>query len=149
MDTEFQRVWNRVKAAGSTDDAAVLRGFIRGELQDAAEYTRLAGKTGAMRVRRLLAGLAAEERRHAKRLQAASFMLFGGNTASIARAPKDEERILGALRRRYARERESTEAYGAAAQATANETLQNLYRDLSAEERKHAEALCALLEEML
>lgn len=149
MDTEFQRVWNRVRAAGSADDAAILRGFIRGELQDEAEYARLAGKTGALRVRRLLAGFAADEHRHVKRLQAAAFMLFGGNTASTAQVPEDEERILSALRRRYSREREAAEAYDAAAHSTANETLKNLYGELSAEEWKHAKALCTLMEEMM
>ena len=149
METDFQRVWNRVKASGLTDDAEVLSGFIRDELRDADDYLEIARKTRALRVRRLLAGLAEDERRHAKRLQAASYMLFGGNTAASMRRKAGDERVLAALRRKYAQELDGAGSYRTAADNTANEALKKLYAEIAAEEQKHAERLCAMLEELL
>ena len=149
MDTSFTRVWNRVKASGPVDDSAVLKGFIRDELRDAADYSGLIRKTGAPRVRKLLASLAADERRHARKLQAADYMQYGRSSIPSENQKSGDERILSALRRRYTLELEAAESYRTAAETAANETLKGLYSELSEEERKHADALCALLEQML
>lgn len=149
MEAKFKEVWSRVKSTGPFDDAAELSKFIRDELKDAADYSALIRKTGALRVRKLLMLLASDERRHAKKLQAAAYMLYGDNPLPTEERQNRDERILSALRRRYAAEWEGAEAYEAAASSTANETLKKLYRELSGEERKHAEALYALLEQML
>ena len=149
METDFQRVWNRVKASGLTDDAEVLSGFIRDELRDADDYLEIVRKTNALCARRLLAAVAEDERRHAKKLQAASYMLFGGNTIPSIRRKAKDERVLAALRRRYAQELNGAESYRTAADNTANEALKKLYTEIAAEEEKHAERLCAILEKQL
>ena len=149
METEFQRVWNRIKAAGTFDEVTVLNNLICNELQDAVAYSRLSQRTGTTRTRKRLSDLAADERRHAKRLQSAAYMLFGGNTMPSLQLQKEKERGLEALRRRYARELEGIAAYKSAAEATAYGTLKKLYSALYAEEEKHAAVLCSLIEEML
>ena len=149
MEASFDRVWKRVMASEPFDDAEMLRRFVRDEMRDAADYTCLARKTGALHVRRVFTSFAAEERRHAKKLQAAAYMNFGENTITAEQKKKDEERMLAALRRRYAMELDSTEAYRTAAGNTSIETLKKLYLELSKEEHKHAEILCSLLEQMM
>ena len=76
-------------------------------------------------------------------------MLFGGNTVPPARRKTGEERILAALRRRYSQELVGAEGYRKAAENTANEALKKLYTEIAAEEQKHAEHLCTMLEEQL
>ena len=150
METSFEKVWKRVKASEPFDDAKKLKEFIRDEMSDAADYTRLARKTRAIHVKRRFTSFAAEERRHANKLQAAAYMLFGENTVSAdCEKKKDEERMLSALRRRYTMEQNSAEAYRTAAENTSKETLKKLYLELSKEEHRHAETLCSLLEEMM
>lgn len=149
METSFDRVWKRVKASEPFDDAETLRRFIRDEMRDAADYTWLARKTGALPVRRIFTSFAAEERKHAKKLQAAAYMNFGENTIPSDQKKKDEERMLAALRRRYTMERDSAEAYSTAAENTSIETLKKLYLELSQEEHTHAETLCSLFEQMM
>ena len=149
METSFDRVWKRVKASEPFDDAETLRRFIHDEIRDAADYTWLARKTGALPVRRIFTSFAAEERRHAKKLQAAAYMNFGENTIPSDQKKKEEERMLAALRRRYTMERDSAEAYSTAAGNTSIETLKKLYLELSKEEYTHAETLCSLLEQMM
>ena len=149
MDTSFERVWNRVKGASSENDSAILYGFIRDEQRDAADYACLACRTCAPNVRKLLMNLSEEERRHAKKLQAAAYMLFGEKTESCEPRYTAHERMLHALRGMHSRETEGAEAYSTAAESTSRESLKTLYRELSTEEQKHAEALCALLENLL
>lgn len=150
METSFEKVWKRVKASEPYDDAEKLKEFILDEMRDAADYTRLARKTRAIHVKRRFASFAAEERRHANKLQAAAYMLFGENAVSADREKdRDEERILGALRRRYAMELDRAETYRTAAENTSKETLKKLYMELSREEHQHAETLCSLLEQMM
>lgn len=149
METSFEKVWKRVKASEPFDDAEKLQGFIRDELRDAADYIWLARKTGALPLRRVFMSLAEEERKHAKKLQAAAFMNFGLTAIPSDQKKKDEERMLGALRRRYTMEQSSAEAYLTGAEKTSKETLKKLYLELSEEEHKHAEMLCLLLENMM
>ena len=59
------------------------------------------------------------------------------------------ERILSALRSRYAGELQRAEAYSAAAGNVSHAHLKKLYGELADEERRHAEKLCNLLEELL
>ena len=58
MEAKFKEVWSRVKSTGPFDDAEELSKFIRDELKDAADYSALIRKTGALRVRKLLMLLA-------------------------------------------------------------------------------------------
>ena len=60
METEFQRVWNRIKAAGTFDEVTVLNNLICNELQDAVAYSRLSQRTGTTRTRKRLSDLAAD-----------------------------------------------------------------------------------------
>ena len=115
METNFEKVWNRVKAYESIDDTDEIKRFIRDELRDAAEYAWLAEKTRALRIRKMLAQFAADERTHARKLQAAAYVIFGENSIPAEPKKTGDERILRALRRRYGIELESAEAYRKAA----------------------------------
>lgn len=149
MEDRFQRVWDRVSAKGPEAEQEKLAAFIREELRDAADYTDMIRRTGSTRVKKLLAHLAAEESGHARRLQAAAYMLSGRTIFMPKKTQNHNERILASLRRRYASEQSSADAYGRAAAASDNEILRKLYADIAAEEEKHAAELCALLERML
>ncbi len=149
METKFERVWNRVTGTEPKDDAGKLEEFIRYELRDAEDYKRLARRTGAQSIRNLLFRLSEDEHKHARKLQASSYLLFGGKAGPIKPQHSEDKRILSALRSKYAEEISSAEAYSSAARSTARDGLRTLYGELAAEERKHAEALCKLLESLL
>ena len=76
-------------------------------------------------------------------------MNFGQTAIPSDQKKKDEERMLGALRRRYTMEQSSAEAYLTGAENTSKETLKKLYLELSEEEHKHAEMLCLLFENIM
>ena len=149
MEIDFDRVWKRVKSAEPVDEGTQLTSFIQAELRDAADYEELAGRTGAVRVRKLFLALSRVEKSHAKKLQTAEYLLFGGHAAHSMNRQSGNERILSALRSRYAGELQRAEAYSAAAGNVSHAHLKKLYGELADEERRHAEKLCNLLEELL
>ena len=118
-------------------------------MQDAADYAAMSRCTKAEPVRKKLITLSAEERKHAKKLQTAAYMLFGGNMPIPEVRPKRCGRILGELRRRFEEEQRGADAYNAAAGSTGKACLKKLYAELAEEETRHAEELYALLERML
>ena len=149
METSFEKVWKRVNASEPFDDAAKLQGFIRNELRDADDYIRIARKSRAPGVRKLLTSFAGDERRHAQKLLAVGYLQFGRDNVPAEREKKGDERILSALRRRYSAELESAEAYSRTAEVTADKMLKKLYLELAQEEQKHAETLWAMFEQMM
>lgn len=127
------------------DCAPLLQEMIRRELADVREYQALARRVGGNQARAFQA-LASEEKRHAKRLSAAYFLISG------VRYWPDGEKItpptsyLGALRRRFGMEQEGMAAYLAGAEATADPCLRQLFLDHAKEEWDHACRIRSMVE---
>jgi hypothetical protein len=111
-------------------------------------YQQLARRTAGP-FARTLSGLAADQRRHAKRLSAAAFLISGvrlfpaeGRGAALP-AP-----LPAALRAAFAWEQQTESVLRAAAVETADEALQSLYLELAEEDAAHADAVRGLLEQL-
>ena len=147
MDNHFQQVWGRVTASGTDAPAEDLDRFADEEQQAAEEYAQLARNTRSAEAKRLFQRLSGEEREHSRRLRAMAYLLQGNRKPPKAeKKPVSGERTLQALRRRYAAEQESAEAYSRAAEKTKDERLRGLYQALAQDERRHGKALLALLQ---
>ena len=121
-----------------------LQQFIQAELQDAATYRALArrGRSGSR-----FATLASQERRHAKRLSTAYFLISGVRYLPADRAaPRLESTYLGTLRARFQAEQRGEAVYRAAAEHCQDPCLQALYLELAEEELGHSRVLRDILE---
>ena len=133
--------------AASAVHGAQLQQFIADELADWKYYQTLARRAG--NGGRVLATIAADERRHAKRLSTAYFLITGVRYWPVDRAPAPPAGPLpAALRQRFAAEQRGAAAYQAAAEETADPCLQALYRELAGEEDAHTWMIRGLLEQM-
>ena len=133
--------------AASAVHGPQLQGYIAGELSAWKLYQALARRAGAGG--RVLAAIAADERRHAKRLSAAYFLISGVRFWPAEQAGAAPFRALpGALRQRFADEQRELGAYQAAAAETADPCLRELFLELAGEEAEHARLLRGLLEQM-
>ncbi len=150
MEPSFEEVWNRVKGERPKDDLAQLNAFLADERRTAADYGRMTACTGAIRAKRLFRQLAAEENEHARQLQSVAFLLNGKGHVQRVDAPmKPCRKILQEIRRLYANEEKSADAYAKAAGSTADHRLREIYADLASQERKHGEKLSTLLKELM
>ncbi len=126
----FARVWGRV-APGSGEGCPI----------------EVLPPTGT--AARSLSSMAADERRHAKRLSAAFFLISGvrflPETQPISRPICG---LMGSLRERFWEEQHGAAAYLASAEEAADPCLAALYRELAAEEGAHADLLRAMVERM-
>ncbi len=123
-------------------EAELLRCFLRDELADAQTYRCLAALAPSAEGRRLLRSFAADETEHAKRLQAAYFLITGetyGVTVVLPPQPKLPWRDR--LRQRYHEETCGAAHYAHAGKETADVCLARLFQSLSADEYRHAELL--------
>ena len=121
-----------------------LQQFIQEELGDAATYRALArrGRSGSR-----FAALAAQERRHAKRLSAAYFLISGVRYFPDEQAlPRLEGTYLGTLRARFQAEQRGEAAYRMAAESCQDPCLRELYLELAEEELHHSRVLREILE---
>ena len=123
-----------------------LQAFIVRELADMRTYQALARRAPSAAAR-ALGAMAADERRHAKRLSTAYFLISGVRFWPEQRAAAAAQgALLGALRARFVEEQRGEAAYLAAADATADPCLRELYRDLAGDESAHAWQLRTILE---
>lgn len=133
---------------GSEQYADLLREMIDGETEDFRTYQALARRAGGAGAR-LLGAMAADERRHAKRLGTAYFLITGERYQSPnqngSRPPMD---LMNGLREQFIQEQRGSSAYQGAAQETADPCLRQLYQELSREEAAHARMIRSLLEQM-
>lgn len=125
-----------------------LQRFVDQELADWRCYQSLSrraqGNSG-----RLLSAIAADERRHAKRLSTAYFLLSGVRYWPIDRKMNPTPAPFAAsLRERFMAEQRGAAAYQAAAAETADPCLRQLYEELSGEEDAHAWLIRGILEEL-
>ena len=125
--------------------AGLLQELVRRELADWREYQALARRAGGA-PSRVLAGMAGEKKRRAKRLSAAYFLISGvkywPEGEGVPRFPS----YLGTLRRRFAQEQDTMSAYLAGAEATSDPCLQQLFWEHAQENWTHACQLRKLVE---
>jgi len=156
----INRAWARVSATdedpaphprrtaaetcSSSSDAEILREFIKNELCDAAYYDILACRTSFQKARNIFRCAAADERCHAKKLQAEYFILTC-DTCSPPHPTPCVPATLCALRDRYQSEKKGSEAYMTAAAETSNAALADLYTCFAHDEARHSEEMKALI----
>lgn len=129
------------------DCIPMLQEMIRRELADWREYQALARRTGGSQARQFQA-LAEAEKRHAKRLCGACFLISGVRYWPDGGRSMPQPSYLGALRRRFRQEQEAMAAYLAGAEATADPCLQELFREHAKEEWEHACRIRAMVEQV-
>ena len=128
--------------------APLLREMMDGETEDFRTYQALARRAGG-NATRMLSTMAADERRHAKRLAAAYFLITGEQYRSPnlngSRPPMD---LMTGLREQFIQEQRGASAYQGAAQETGDPCLRQLFQELGQEEMAHARMIRSLLEQM-
>lgn len=138
----------RCLGPSSAVHGAELQEFILEELRDHRTYQALAQRAPG-RSRQTLAGIAADEMRHAKRLSAAYFLISGVRYWPLERAAcRNEGGWLNALRCRFLEEQKGEAAYRAAAGRTGDPCLRELYLELAEDENSHGWLLRGILEAM-
>lgn len=119
------------------DCVPMLQEMIRHELADWREYQTLARRVGGHQAK-VFQALANEEKRHAKRLSAAYFLISGVRYWPEGEKVTPPTSYLGALRRRFGVEQAGMAAYLAGAEATSDPCLRQLFLDQAKEEWDHA-----------
>ena len=98
---------------------------------------------------RVLATIAADERRHAKRLSTAYFLISGVRYWPVDRVPNPSPApFSAALREHFMEEQRGAAAYQTAAAETADPCLHELFLELAGEEDSHAWLLRSVLEQL-
>lgn len=150
----FDRLWARVQGAADTaaapaqkrGEAAVLRGFLDETAQSLAlERRQLCAQgcaSGALRA------ICRETMGRLRRLRTAYFLLTGERYYPPETCPV-RCGVLTDLRKDYLSARRRGEALAAAAEQAETDELKALYRELSAGEARHAEALRDLIGSLL
>lgn len=136
-----------VLGPGSLDSAPVLQTLLRRELADAREYQQLS-RRGQRPPARMLAALSGEKKHRAKRLAAAYFLISGVRYWPVGAGGGRLTCRCRLLRRHFWEEQEGEAAYRAAAAATADPCLQELYIELAEDENSHIWLLRGILEAM-
>ena len=138
----------RCLGPASAVHGAELQEFILEELRDHRTYQALAQRAPG-RSRQTLAGIAADEMRHAKRLSAAYFLISGVRYWPLERAVcRSEGGWLNSLRCRFLEEQKGEAVYRAAAGRTGDPCLRELYLELAEDENSHGWLLRGVLEAM-
>lgn len=128
--------------------AALLREMIDGETEDWRTYQAMARRAGGSAAK-LLGTMAADERRHAKRLGAAYFIITGQRYQSPNQTgSRPTPDLMNGLREQFIQEQRGAAAYQGAAQESSDACLRQLYQELAEEEMLHARMIRGLLEQM-
>ena len=134
--------------AASAVYGAQLQQYIDHELADWRTYqllSRRATGTGG----KVLSTMAADERRHAKRLSTAYFLISGVRYWPVERpAAALACAFPAALRERFAEEQRGELSYLAAAEEPGDPCLRELYLELAGDENAHAWLLRGILEQL-
>lgn len=134
--------------AASAVYGAQLQQYIDRELSDWRAYQALARRAQGSGGR-TLSTIAADERRHAKRLSTAYFLISG-----VRYWPVDRKNAAAAcafpaaLRERFAAEQRGGYSYQAAAAETTDPCLRELYLELADDEHAHARLIRGILEQL-
>ena len=131
-------------AAGEQEQ---LREFVSAELQHWQAYRMLARRSG--QGSRMLAALAGNCRKRAKRLSAALFLISSVRFWPSELPPAPMPRSwLGELREQFLAEQNRASTYHAAAEDCRDTCLRQLYLDLAQESMEHAGCIRSLIENM-
>ena len=134
-----------VLGPGCLECAPLLQSLIRRELADGREYQTLARRASGAPAR-VLAALAGEKKRRARKVSAAYFLIAGVRYWPEAAPCPPMPSYLGALRRRFGQEQAAMAAYLAGAEATEDPCLRQLFWDHAQENWDQACRLRALVE---
>ena len=127
---------------------ALLQAFVDGELANWRAYQHLARRASGSGGR-MLGTLAADERRHAKRLSTAYFLITGQRYQPQGQGgSRPTPDLMNGLREQFVQEQREAAAYQAAAEETADHCLKVLYLELAEDETLHARLIRNLLEQM-
>lgn len=141
---------NDVPCLGSASAmyGAQLQEYIDREIADWRAYQSMARRASGSGSR-VLSTIAADERRHAKRLSTAYFLISGVRywPAERITAPSFSH-LPNMLRTHFAEEQRGEASYLASAAETADPCLRELYLELAGDENSHAWLLRGILEQM-
>ena len=126
--------------------AGLLQEMIRRRLADWRSLQALARRAGG-NPGRILAALAAEEKRQARELSAACFLITGARYWPDQEKPPRPGSYLAALRRRFRREQEDMASCLTAAELTADPCLRQLFLKHARESWDHACRIRSLVEQ--
>lgn len=127
---------------------AQLQQYIEEELTACKAYLALARRTAGNGAR-VLSTMAADERRHAKRLSTAYFLISGVRYWPAEQiTPPAVQPLMIALRESFGLEQQAECSYLAAAAETTDPCLRELYLELAGDEGAHAGLLRGILEQM-
>ena len=143
------RVWDRVLASNRGEQSAPsadLPALIREELAAACTYERLAARVCASAAE-MLRRIAREERCHAARLGAISFLMTGKKVCPERAEPDCITCAVETLRARYRKELADAERYEALAAAGGEHA--DTYAAMAAEEHRHAQMLVCVVQKTL
>ena len=127
------------------DCGPLLQELVRRELTDCREYQALARRAGGS-PGRVLAGLAGEKKRRAKRLSAAYFLISGVRYWPEGEGGAAVPSYLGTLRRRFAQEQATMAAYLAGLEGTTDPCLRQMFWEHAQENWGHACQIRKLVE---
>lgn len=125
----------------------LLQNKIADELSDARTYQNMARRVTG-HTAQVLSGLAADERRHAKRLSVAYFLISGVRFWPDKLPGTPMNTFMGGVRTRFIAEQRSERAYRDAAGETKDSSLKELFLELAADEAAHAWLLRGILEQL-
>ena len=130
----------------AADSVEVLQGFLREELGDAQVYAYLAANLPRRETARLFRALSEEEKRHARDLAAAIYLITGKPYCPrVCVERPDMGDLCALLRALYHSEACAGYNYARAGEETLDLCLGKLFAAMSADEYRHAETLLKLL----
>ena len=143
---QVQEVWRRVMQPPQTapDEETLLR-WLADEYAAAMTYRRLAARGGASAQR--LWHMARDETRHARRLTALYFLLFGVRPQVRPAATDTDRSFAAALRTAFAGETEAARGYHDASRRYPEQA--SLFSSLARDEERHARWLSEMTAALL
>ncbi len=136
-----------LKAAVSPVSGELLQDMISAELSSARTYCTMARRAGGQAAQVFLT-ISATERRHAKRLSAAYFLLAGVRFWPEGLPGDRENTLWGGIRRRFLSAQKAEAAYRKLGMEAEDPSFKELFFDLAQDEACHAALLRKLLEEL-
>lgn len=125
----------------------MLQAFIADEVADWRLYQGLSRRAPG-NAGRTLRAMGEDERRHAKRLSTAYFLISGVQFWPDRQPAAPAGTWMGVLRARFAAEQRGEAAYRAAAAQTVDPCLRELFLELAGDEAEHTWLLRGILEQM-
>ena len=151
----FDKVWQRVMASNESvvekqtgkSEEKMLEEFMEDEAFDAKCYDVLASRVTPW-AKNIIKSIADDEKIHLKKLRTAYFILTG-KTYQPQTVPVQFTCTADALRKRYIGESEGADAYLKASANSRKRDISLLYGKLACDEKRHAELINRLLENLM